>query len=98
MDPIWINVWSHGRKFQHEFFLTKKNQPLIHNPKVHLEFRSRSDDYKSDLIHQFSQDVLPHFDNKTLKPIIDTLSEVNWDDENAHLKVPYSNSSKRLMA
>jgi len=40
--------------------------------------RSRSDDYKSDLIQRFKDKVLPHFNDGKLKVCIDSTLPVNW--------------------
>ncbi len=48
--------------------------------------RSRSDDYKSELISKFSSEILPGFKTREFKPIIDSIYNVEQIKE-AHQRM-----------
>jgi tumor protein p53-inducible protein 3 len=45
--------------------------------------KSRSSDYKTDLIKGFSEEVLPHFNTDKLKLKIDSVSQMDWSKNDA---------------
>ena len=47
--------------------------------------KSRSDEYKSNLIKNFSEKVLPEFETEKVKPIIDTILKTNFDNADSFI-------------
>ena len=42
--------------------------------------RSRSDEYKANLIKNFSEKILPGFKNGEFRPIVDKVINIDWKD------------------
>jgi tumor protein p53-inducible protein 3 len=71
MDCRWINYGLLGGSLIGDFNLAK-----FLNKRINLHFstlRSRSDEYKSKLLADFSSEIMPKFASKELSPIIDTI-------------------------
>jgi len=77
MDGRWIMYGSMGGLKVENANFTKL---LLTRGRIMAStLRNRSDDYKADLVKQFSEKVMPDFETGKLKPIIDkvfNLSEV----------------------
>ena len=48
--------------------------------------KARSDEYKTNLIENFSEKVLPEFGTHKVKPIIDTVLQSNFENANAFIE------------
>jgi len=63
--------------------------------------KSRSDEYKSNLIKNFSEQVLPEFETEKVKPIIDTILKTNFDNADsfieAHKKMEKNENAGKII-
>lgn len=48
--------------------------------------KARSEEYKNNLIKNFSEKVLPEFETLKVKPIIDSILKTNWSDANPFIE------------
>jgi len=63
--------------------------------------RSRSKEYKAELIRRFKAVVLPHLANGDLKVYVDTVFKVDWSDvkpiRDAHLLMESNKNSGKII-
>jgi hypothetical protein len=73
MDIIWIAIRWKYRKCKFGFIFAKTNLVYIYHIKVVCFFykRTRNDKFKTELIKNFSNDILPLFENNIFKLLID---------------------------
>lgn len=64
MGFIWLIRRKYYTKYEFRHFFIKKNQFYIYYFKVHSNIykRTRSDEFKTELIKNFSNDILPLFE------------------------------------
>ncbi len=94
MDCTWITFGLMGGSKIKEFDINKFMKKRIHW--IFSTLRNRSDDYKSNLIKEFSKDILPYFDSGRLKPIVDTVYNVENINE-AHKKMEENKNIGKIL-
>ena len=53
---------------------------------ISTTLKSRSNTYKDNLIKNFSREVLPHFNNKTVRPVIHKVLNCDWSNASSFIE------------
>jgi len=94
MDCRWITFGLMGGNKLKEFDINKLMRKRINW--IFSTLRNRSDEYKAELVKDFTNKILPHFKTGELKPIVDFIYNVEEINE-AHKRMEENKNIGKIL-
>jgi len=94
MDCRWVTYGLMGGNKLKEFDIAKMMQKRIQW--IFSTLRNRTDNYKNDLIKDFSGNIMPLFKTGEFKPIVDKIFAVE-DINEAHLRMEENKNIGKIL-